>query len=101
VSSNLDILNRRKESTFVISNRKQVIDMTLGINQIGNLLRDRHLSDEPSLSDHRYSHRLHTTRLFNRTKRTPNGTPTRMPSPVTTTKLGRPKGLHGGVLLRD
>jgi hypothetical protein len=53
VSSNLDILNRGKEPTFVITNRKEVIDLTLGTNHIGNLVRDWHVSDESFVSDHR------------------------------------------------
>jgi hypothetical protein len=54
VSSNLDILNQGNEHTFVIRNRKEVIDLTLGTNRIGNLVSNWHVSDEPSLSDHRY-----------------------------------------------
>jgi hypothetical protein len=38
----------------VICNRKEVIDLTLGTNRIGNLVSNWHVSDEPSLSDHRY-----------------------------------------------
>jgi hypothetical protein len=32
----------------------EIIDLTLGINEIGNLLSNWHVSDDPSLSDHRY-----------------------------------------------
>jgi hypothetical protein len=38
----------------VIHNRKEVINLTLGTNDIGNLLSNWHISDEPSLSDYRY-----------------------------------------------
>jgi hypothetical protein len=38
----------------VISNRKEVIDLTLWKNWIGNLVRHCHVSDETSSSDHRY-----------------------------------------------
>jgi hypothetical protein len=38
----------------VIRNRKEVIVLTLGTNRIGNLVSNWHVSDEPSLSDHRY-----------------------------------------------
>jgi hypothetical protein len=55
VSSNLNILNRSNKHTFVVCNRKKVIDLTLGTNKIGDLVSDWHVSDEPSLSDHRYS----------------------------------------------
>jgi hypothetical protein len=54
VSSNLYILNHGTEPTFVVCNRKEVIDLTLGTNKILNLESNWHVSDEPSLSDHRY-----------------------------------------------
>jgi hypothetical protein len=38
VSSNLNILNQGNEPTFVIRNRKEVIDLPLGTNRIGNLV---------------------------------------------------------------
>jgi hypothetical protein len=49
VSSNLNILNRGNEPIFAVHNRKEVIDLTLGTNKIGDLV-----SNEASLSDHRY-----------------------------------------------
>jgi hypothetical protein len=51
---NLNILNQGNEPTFVICNRKEVTDLTLGNNRIGNLVSNWHVSDELSLSDHRY-----------------------------------------------
>jgi hypothetical protein len=54
VSSNLNILNQGNEPTFVIRNKEEVIDLTLGTNRIGNLVSNWHVSDEPSLSDHGY-----------------------------------------------
>ncbi|PNF28303.1 hypothetical protein B7P43_G05453 [Cryptotermes secundus] len=54
VSSNLNILNHGNQPTFVVCNRKEVTDLTLGTNNIGNLVSNWHVSDEPSLSDHRY-----------------------------------------------
>jgi hypothetical protein len=54
VSSNLNILNQGNEPTFVVCNRKEVIDLTLGTNKIGNLVSNWHVSDEPSLSDRRH-----------------------------------------------
>jgi hypothetical protein len=39
---------------FCDSNRSEVIDLTLETDWIGNLVRNWHASDEPSLSDHRY-----------------------------------------------
>jgi hypothetical protein len=54
VSSNLNILNHGNESTFVVCNRKEVIDLTLGTNKIVNMVNNWHISHESSLSDHRY-----------------------------------------------
>ncbi|PNF13587.1 hypothetical protein B7P43_G18191 [Cryptotermes secundus] len=54
VSWNLNILNHGNEPTFVVCNRKEVIDLTLGTNNIENLVSNWHISGEPSLSDHRY-----------------------------------------------
>jgi hypothetical protein len=54
VSSNLNILNHGNEPTFVVWSRKEVTDFTLGANKIPNLLSNWHVSDESSLSDHRY-----------------------------------------------
>ncbi|PNF43884.1 hypothetical protein B7P43_G02776, partial [Cryptotermes secundus] len=54
VSSNLNILNHGNEPTFMVFNRKEVTDLTLGTNNIGNLVSNWHVSDEPSLSDRRY-----------------------------------------------
>jgi hypothetical protein len=54
LSLNLNILNQGNEPTFVVRNRKEVIDLTLGTNRIGNLVSNWHVSDNPSLSDHRY-----------------------------------------------
>jgi hypothetical protein len=49
-SSNSNILNHGNEPTFVVRNRKEVIDLTLGTNNIANLVSNWHVSDEPSLS---------------------------------------------------
>jgi hypothetical protein len=54
VSSNLNILNSINELTFVVCNRKEVIELTLGTNKIGILVSNWHVYDKPSLSDHRY-----------------------------------------------
>jgi hypothetical protein len=55
VSANLNILNKGKKPTFVVSNRQEVIDLTLGTNKVVDLVSDWHVSDEASLSDHRYT----------------------------------------------
>jgi hypothetical protein len=52
-SSKLNILNHGNEPTFVISDIREVIDLILGTDWIGILVRNWHASDEPSLSDHR------------------------------------------------
>ena len=52
VSTNLNILNKGNEPTFLNVRRMQVID--LGTTLVGNLVSDWHVSSEESLSDHRY-----------------------------------------------
>ena len=54
VSTNLNVLNKDKELTFVISNREEVIDLTLGADKIVNIVSNWHAPDEISLSDNRY-----------------------------------------------
>ena len=54
VSTYRNILNKGNEPTFVIRNRKEVIDLAVCTDKIGNLLTYWHVSDEISLSDHRY-----------------------------------------------
>ena len=54
ISTNLNILNKGNEPTFLNVGRRQVIDLTLGTTLVGNLVSDWHVSSEDSLSDHRY-----------------------------------------------
>jgi hypothetical protein len=54
VSTNLSILNKGNKPAFVVSNMKEVIDLTLGTDKRGDLVTNWHESDEISLSDHRY-----------------------------------------------
>jgi hypothetical protein len=54
MSSNLNILHKGNEPTSVACNRKEVIDLALEANKIGNLVDIWHVPDEPSLLDHRY-----------------------------------------------
>jgi hypothetical protein len=54
VSTYLSILNKGNKPTFVTRNTKEVIDLTLGTDKIGDLVIIWHVSDEISLSDHRY-----------------------------------------------
>jgi hypothetical protein len=46
-------INRGNEPTFVVCNRKEVIDFTLGTNRTSNLVNNWHVSNEQSLSDYR------------------------------------------------
>ena len=55
VSMNRNILNKGYEATFVISNRKAVINLTLGTDNIGDVVTNWHVSDESASSDHRYT----------------------------------------------
>jgi hypothetical protein len=52
-STNLNILN--KEPTFIISDRKETRYLTLRTGKTGDLVTNWNVSDEFSLSDHRYS----------------------------------------------
>jgi methionine synthase II (cobalamin-independent) len=54
VSTNLSILNKGNEPTSAVSNRKEVIDLTLGTDKIGDLVTNWHVCDEISFSHHRY-----------------------------------------------
>jgi hypothetical protein len=52
LSSNMNILNGGNEPNFVISDSMEVVDLTPGIIHTGKLLRDWHVSDDHSLSNH-------------------------------------------------
>jgi hypothetical protein len=45
LSLNLNILNHNNEPTFMVCNRKEVTDLTLGTNKIVNLVSNWHVSD--------------------------------------------------------
>jgi hypothetical protein len=55
VSSNLNILIQGNEPTFIVCNRKEVTDLTIGTNKISNLVNNWHVSEGPTLSDHGYT----------------------------------------------
>jgi hypothetical protein len=55
VSIDLNILKASNEPIFVMSNRKEVIALTLGTAKVGDWLTSWHVSDEICVSDHRYS----------------------------------------------
>lgn len=52
-STNLDILNRGTEPTFVISNRSEVLDVTFVSQFFSERIANWHVSPEETLSDHR------------------------------------------------
>jgi len=52
-SSGLCCINRVQKPTFVISNRQEVIDITMVSADLVNYVRKWWVDDEPSLSDHR------------------------------------------------
>lgn len=54
MSSNLNILNQVNKPTYAVHSMKEVIDLTLGNNKVGNLVSNWHVPDEPSLSGHKY-----------------------------------------------
>ncbi len=47
-------MNRGNRPTFVTSNSQEVIDITVATICIGNLMKDWHVTEEVSCSDHRY-----------------------------------------------
>ncbi|MCP3666940.1 MAG: hypothetical protein GY696_31350 [Gammaproteobacteria bacterium] len=56
VSSDLSVINRGGEPTFVAMQRQSMIDITLVSRGILDSVEGWQVSDEPSLSDHRYIH---------------------------------------------
>ena len=54
MANGLDIMNRGNRSTFVTTNRQQVIDITIATFYAGNLINDWHVTEEVSCSDHKY-----------------------------------------------
>ena len=59
VSTKLNILHKGQEPAFVISNRKEVINLiklTLGTDIRGDLASNQHVSDEICLSDHQITY---------------------------------------------
>jgi len=53
-STYLNILNKGNEPTFVIRNSKELIDLALCTDKMGELVTNWNVSDEISLSDHKY-----------------------------------------------
>jgi hypothetical protein len=54
MANGLDIMNKRNRPTFVTSNRQEVIDITIATFYARNFIKDWHVTEEVSCSDHRY-----------------------------------------------
>jgi hypothetical protein len=54
MANGLDTMNRGNRPTFVTTNRQRVIDITIATFYAGNLIKDWHVTEEGSCSDHRY-----------------------------------------------
>jgi hypothetical protein len=69
MANGLDIMNRGNRPTFVTTNRQEVIDITIATFYAGNLIKDWHVTEEVSCSDHRYIRFTvmgidHTTKIY-------------------------------------
>ena len=68
-------MNRSNKPTFVTSNRQEFIDITIATLYIGNFIKDWHVTEEVSCSDHR-SIRFtvmginHSAEIFRNSRRT-------------------------------
>jgi hypothetical protein len=54
MANGLDITNRGNRPTFVTFSRQEVIDITITTSHAGSLIKDWHVNEEVSCSDHRY-----------------------------------------------
>ena len=54
MANGLDTKNRGNKPTFVTTNSQEVIDITIATFYAGNLIKDWHITEEVSCSDHRY-----------------------------------------------
>jgi hypothetical protein len=54
MANGLDIMNKGNTPTFVTCNRQEVIDITIATIYAGNFIKNWHVSEEVSCSDHRY-----------------------------------------------
>jgi hypothetical protein len=53
VANGLDLKNKGNSPTFVTSNRQEVIDIKIATLYAGNFIKDWHVTEEVSHSDHR------------------------------------------------
>ena len=54
MGNGLDIMNRGNRPTFVTSNRQEVIDITIATIYASSYIKNWHVTEEVSYSDHRY-----------------------------------------------
>ena len=54
MANGLDIMNGGNKPTFIASNRQEVIDIAIATVYAGNFIKDWHVTEEVSCSDHRY-----------------------------------------------
>jgi hypothetical protein len=54
MANGLDIMNKGNRSTFVTSNRQEVIDITIATFYAGSFIKDWHVTEDVSCLDHRY-----------------------------------------------
>jgi hypothetical protein len=54
MANGLDIMNRGNRPTFVTTNRQEVIDITIAPLYADNLIKDWHVTEEVTCSDHRF-----------------------------------------------
>jgi hypothetical protein len=54
MANGLDIMNRGNSPTFVTSNRQEVIYITIATLYASKIVKDWHVAEEVSCSDHRY-----------------------------------------------
>ena len=54
MANGLDIMNRGNKPAFVTYNRQEVIDITIATVYVGKCIKDWHVTEEVSFSDHRY-----------------------------------------------
>ena len=83
----LEIVNRGKELTFHITNRAEMIDITLGSQALMGKLVQWRVSDEPSLSNYRHTS-LSLVAEASKTKRAPGRNPRRTDWPSFVKELG-------------
>ena len=54
MANGMDTMNKGNKPTFVTSNKQEVIDITIATVYVGNFIKDWHVTEEVSHSDHRY-----------------------------------------------